>query len=309
MILKLSFRKRGVNALLLLSGGLDSILAAKTLMSQKIKVTPLCFKSCFFDEKLAKKSAKTLDLKLKVCDITREHLKILRRPRFGYGKGLNPCIDCHLLMIKRAKEIMKKEKFDILATGEVLGERPFSQNKIAFKLIEKKVALENKILRPLSAKLLPETIYEKKGQVDREKLFAFQGKSRRPQIALSRKYKIKGFPTPAGGCALTDPEYVKKLKILFEKCPNFDANDCQILKRGRIFWKNKSLIVVGRNKDENELLEKMKKRQDIILEPENFPGPTVLIRGFRQKVKRETLEKAEKLLLKYSKRFLKIIGY
>lgn len=289
-------------ALLLFSGGLDSILATKVLREQGVKVTPVCFRSFFFDCDLARRSAKQLNLTLKVVDISKEHLKIVKTPRFGYGKGLNPCIDCHLAMVKKAKEIFEKRKFDILVTGEVLGERPFSQRKKILKLIEKKASLENNILRPLSAKLLPETIYEKEGLVEREKFFSIRGKSRKSQMKLAKKFKIREFPSPAGGCILTDPQYAKRLKFLLEKIPDFDGEDARLLKKGRIFWYGKFLIIIGRNEKENGEIKKMKKEKDIMLEPENFPGPTVLIRGFKRKIQREQIVRATELLLHYTKK-------
>ncbi|MBZ9578704.1 tRNA 4-thiouridine(8) synthase ThiI [Patescibacteria group bacterium] len=291
-----------IKALLLFSGGLDSILAAKVLERQKIKVFPICFESYFFGCNLAKKSAKNLGLRLKIIDFSKEHLKIVKSPKYGYGKTFNPCIDCHLLMIKGAKKFLGKQKFDILATGEVLGERPFSQRKEIFKLIEKRANLENKILRPLSIKLLPETIYEKKNLIDRKKLFSIRGKSRKPQINLAKKFKIKEFPTPAGGCILTDRQYSERLKTLFKRIPDFNGSDTKILRKGRVFWKKNFLIVVGRNEKENKELKKSQDKDDLILEPENFPGPTVLIRGFRKKIKEDTIMKANELLLNYSKK-------
>lgn len=228
-------------ALLLFSGGLDSILTAKILLAQKIKVTPLCFKSYFFDWELAKKSVKRLRLKLKVLDFSKEHLKIVKKPKYGHGKGMNPCIDCHFLMIKKAKEIMKKEKYDFIATGEVLGQRPFSQNKKIFQLIERRTNLKGLILRPLSAKLLPKTLAEERRIIKREKLFNFQGKSRTPQLLLAKKLKIKKFPSPAGGCILTDFDYSKKLRALFKNNPKTKGQDVELLRRGRVFWKNNFL--------------------------------------------------------------------
>lgn len=298
--------------LLLFSGGLDSILAAKILEKQKIKVFPVCFKSFFFDCGVAKKSAKKLNLKLKIIDFSKEHLRIVKNPQFGYGKNFNPCIDCHLLMIKKAKGIIKKGKFDFLVTGEVLGERPFSQRKEILEMIEKKAGLEGLILRPLSAKLLKETIPEKEGWIKRERLFAIRGKSRKPQITLAKKFKIKEFPTPAGGCILTDSHYSEKLKTLFKKIPDFDGSDARILRKGRIFWptfakasagkQRNFLIVVGRNEKESKELKKFKNREDLILEPENFPGPTVLIRGFGKRIKERIIMKAIEFLLNYSKK-------
>lgn len=293
---------------LLFSGGLDSILAAKILEKQKIKVIPLCFKSYFFNCEIAKKSAENLGLKLKVVDISEKHLKIIKNPQYGRGKNMNPCIDCHLLMLKEVKKITEKKSKKnlsnnyLIATGDVLGERPFSQSEKALFQMEKEAKLEGKILRPLSAKLLPPTVYEKKGLVNREKLFGIFGKSRKTQFNLVKKFKIKEFPTPAGGCILTDFEYSKKLKELFLKVSTCDGNDCQLLGKGRVFWLNKTLIVVARNEKECKALKKLKKEKDMILEPKNFPGPTILIRKFNGKLTEKEIKKGIEFLLNYSKK-------
>ncbi|MDI6602849.1 MAG: tRNA 4-thiouridine(8) synthase ThiI [Patescibacteria group bacterium] len=296
-----------IKCLLLFSGGLDSILAAKILEKQKIKIIPICFQSYFFNCNLAKRSAKSLGLKLKVVDFSKEHLQIVKSPKYGRGKGMNPCLDCRLLMLKTAKQFAKlrRNKFNLLATGEVLGERPFSQNINALKLIEKEANLKGLILRPLSAKVLPETIYEKKGIVKREQLFNISGKSRKSQLSLVKKFKIKEFPQPASGCILTDSEYSKKLRELFRKVPDCNGNDCQILRKGRVFWQGKVLFIVARNEKECYELKKLGKKKDLILEPKNFPGPTVLIRSFSRKMEKNILEKARNLLLKYSKKIPK----
>lgn len=142
-------------------------------------MTPICFESYFFNCQKSKISSRNLGLKLRVIDFAREHLEIIKSPKYGRGKGMNPCIDCHLLMLKKTKEIMEKEGHEFIATGEVLGERPFSQNIRALRLIEKEVNLKGLILRPLSARVLSETIPEEKGWVKREELFAISGKSRK----------------------------------------------------------------------------------------------------------------------------------
>jgi len=289
-------------ALLLFSGGLDSLLVAKILMEQKIKVVPVCFKSLFFDCSLAQKTIKNLGLKLKIVDISQKHLKIIKKPKRSVGKGMNPCIDCHLFMLKTAKEIMIKDGYDFLATGEVLNERPFSQNRNIFALAEKELNLEGLILRPLSAKLLPTTIPEKKGLVKRAKLFGISGKSRKPQIALAKKFKIKDFPNPAGGCILTDADYAKRLKDLFSKIPNCDGLDCLILRSGRIVWNDKIMLVIGREEKDNQQILKLKKPNDVVLEPDNFAGPTVLIRGFGKKINEKLIKVGVELLLAYSKK-------
>jgi len=205
-------------------------------------------------------------------------------------------------MIKTAKEIMIRDGYDFLVTGEVLNERPFSQNRNIFTLAEKELGLEGLILRPLSAKLLPITIPEKKGLVKRDKLFGINGKSRKIQIALTKKFKIKDFPNPAGGCILTEADYAKKLKSLFNKIPDCDGSDCLILRNGRIVWDKKIMTVIGRSERDNKRILKLKKSGDVILEPDNFAGPTVLIRGFGKGIAKATINKAVELLLNYSKK-------
>jgi len=278
------------------------MLVAKVLSEQDIKVIPVCFESFFFNCSLAKKSALNLGLKLKVVDLSKEHLKTVKSPKHGQGKGINPCVDCHVLMIKKAREIMLKEKYDFLATGEVLSERPFSQNRTVFNLAEKELGLSGLILRPLSAQLLPETMPEQKKWVKREKLFGISGKSRKPQIALAKRFGIKDFPSPAGGCILTDVKYSLKLKELLKKKPGCDGLDCQILRKGRVFWQDEFLFVVGREEKDNKEILKLRKPQDVVLEPDNFAGPTVLVRGFGKKINKEIINKANDLLLKYSKK-------
>jgi len=296
--------------LLLFSGGLDSILAAKILMEQKISIAGLTFKSCFFGEKQAKEAALQLNsgqveekgrFKLKVVDISKEHLKIVKKPKYGYGKNMNPCIDCHLLMLKEARKIMGKERFDFVSTGEVLGERPMSQNKNILRLLEKESGLKGRLLRPLSAKLLEPTISEKEGQVNREKLFSISGRQRKKQFDLAKSFRIKKYPTPSGGCCLTYKEFSKKLEELFKKWPNANCKDIEILDNGRVFWEKDSLIVVGRDEKDNKEIKKLKQKDDLIIEPKKIPGPTTLIRGLNKKTPETIIERAKELTKKYSK--------
>ena len=186
--------KSRIKALVLFSGGLDSILAVKILQLQGIDVTGLTFVSYFFNNQSAKKAASKLKIKLKTVNFSEEHLKMVKKPKHGYGKSLNPCIDCHLMMLRKAKEIMNspgsREKYDFVATGEVLGERPMSQNKKALDLIEKESGLKGFLLRPLSAKLLQPTILEKKRKIKRAELLDICGRSRKKQIALAKAFKI-----------------------------------------------------------------------------------------------------------------------
>lgn len=291
-----------IRALMLFSGGLDSILAVKILQKQDIKVTGLCFVSYFFKDDLAKKAAKQLKIKLKIIDFSDEHLAMVKNPDYGYGKAINPCIDCHILMLRKAKEI--SEKFDFMATGEVLGERPMSQNKQSLELIAKQSGLKDYLLRPLSAKLLAPTIPEKNGLVDRSKLLDISGRSRKKQLALAKKWRIKEYPSPAGGCLLTDQQFAGRIRELFAKWPDCQGNEVQLLKLGRHFWvKNvkDNKIIVGRNEKENKEIKKLAQKGDLLIESKDFPGPTILIRG-RAKLSKESLIRAKELMIRYSKR-------
>lgn len=295
-------KKKFLKCLFLFSGGLDSILGVEVLRIQKnIKIVGLTFKSIFFDETLAKKMAKKISLPLKIVDISSSLLKIVKKPKYGYGKGMNPCLDCRILMLKKAKEILKKEKFDFVASGEVLGERPMTQNKFALNFVEKKSSLKGILLRPLSAKLLEETIFEKKGLIKRELLLDLSGRSRKSQIFLAKKFNLKDYPTPSGGCILTDLNFSKKLKELLKIYPKAKENDIKLLKLGRHFWEKKVKIVVGRNEKENKILKKLAKKGDFLIEMKNYPGPLTLLRNYQKtKISSEVLKKAKKLTQYYS---------
>jgi len=285
-----------IKALVLLSGGLDSMLAAKVLMEQGIKVQGLTLKSYFFGAGKAKKAAKELGIKLKVIDFSKEHLEMLKNPEHGYGKNMNPCIDCHLLMFKRASQI---KGFDFVATGEVLGERPMSQNRGALELIEKESGLSGYLLRPLSAKLLKETEVEKQGLVDRSKLLDISGRSRKKQMEFAKKWGINEYPAPAGGCLLTDPEFSRRLKDLLDKNSKADENDIELLKIGRHFWEGDVKIIVGRNHEENLKIKGLRENNDILVELKDFQGPTTLIRN-HEAISEKVIEKAKELTKFYS---------
>ena len=328
--------RKVIKALVLFSGGLDSMLAVKILKKQGIRVTGLTFKSYFFDADLAKKAAKHLKIPLKIIDFSKEHLKMVKSPKYGYGKSMNPCIDCHILMLKKAKDYYPpaalrtppshpkrvKQKVDFIATGEVLGERPMSQNKKALELIKKESSLKGYLLRPLSAQLLEPTIPEKKGLINRKNLLDISGRSRKRQKALAKKYKIwvvsAWHPTPAGGCLLTDLEFGKRLKELFETYHQCNGNDIELLKLGRHFslpsaargtkeeaedWVK---IIVGRNETENKEIEKLAKPSDILIEMKNYPGPLTLVRNYDKTSRdgfsgssQKVLEEAKKLTQYY----------
>ncbi|MBD3244632.1 MAG: DUF814 domain-containing protein [Candidatus Moranbacteria bacterium] len=295
--------KKRSKILLLFSGGLDSIIAAKILEKAGAKVKGITFSSVFFDAEKALRNAKKINLKIISKDISQKHLKIVKKPKYGWGKNLNPCIDCHALMLKEAQKTAQKNSFDGLATGEVLGQRPFSQNLQALKIIEKQTGLENEILRPLSAKVLEKTVLEKKGSIEREKLLNIVGRSRKIQLQLARKFKITDYPTPSGGCILTDPEFSKKAKKLLKINPKAQIKDFTLIKQGRLFSKNKSLIIVGRNQQENKTIENQAIKDDILLELKIIPGPLALIRTFQKTPtdeKRKIIEYCKQKILTYS---------
>ncbi len=283
-----------VKALVLLSGGLDSMLAVKILQEQGIEVTGIVFTSNFYNAERAKKAAKQINIPLKIVDISTEMLDLVKNPPSGHGKNLNPCIDCHALMIKKASEILKKENYQIITTGETLGQRPFSQNKQSLFRVAKLSGTD--ILRPLSAKLLPITKYEKKGLVNRDKLLDIEGRNREKQMELAKKFNIQEYFGPGGGCILTEPDWSRKLSKMLSNWPKCDIDDVELLKHGRSFWvdlqvglifKKKSpvLIIIGRDKKDNEQLEKMVKKNDIIIEPIDISGPTTLVRVKNKKLK------------------------
>ncbi|MBL7206233.1 MAG: tRNA 4-thiouridine(8) synthase ThiI [Candidatus Aenigmarchaeota archaeon] len=292
-------------ALILLSGGLDSRLACKILEEQlgKENIEAMFFVlpfggGCCSDRFCVTRFAQRHGITLNIVDCTKgrlfkEYINILRKPKFSRGTALNPCIDCHLFMLKKAKKHLKGNQ--VIVTGEVLGERPLSQNKGALSLIEREAGVE--VLRPLSAKLLPETSAEKDGLIDREKLFDIRGRQRKNQIALAKKYKID-YPHPAGGCLLCEREYCKKLKQVLNK-KTLVYNDIRLLSIGRHF--EKSQIILGKNKKENDMLETEK---GIKIIPKQ-PGPTALVRHDLEKNKENLIKKAELLIQRYSKHTIK----
>ncbi|MDA3815439.1 MAG: tRNA 4-thiouridine(8) synthase ThiI, partial [Patescibacteria group bacterium] len=245
------------------------------------------------------------NIKLITRNISEIHWDITKSPHFGHGKNLNPCIDCHALMFREAWRIKNEIGIDILATGEVLGQRPFSQNKQAFGKIEKHIEMEGRILRPLSGKILPKTIYEDELSVDREQLEDIQGRSRKKQLQLAKNFGVDYFPTPAGGCCLTEKDFSEKLQKLMNFCENPLESDFSLLKLGRHFWEDVESkmvhFVVGRNKEENEKITSLREKSDLIVEKDDGKGPTVLIRGFNDKSKDLVIEKAQEIIWEYSK--------
>ena len=267
-----------VKAIALLSGGLDSILAVKLILEQGIEVEGVTFETPFFSARKARSMAKKVGLPLVIIDITEEHLEMLKAPRYGYGKNMNPCIDCHILMLKIAGKRMEETGADFVFTGEVLGQRPMSQGRQSLDLVAKRSGYQEYILRPLSAKLLPETKPEIESKVDRQKLLDLQGRSRKRQIEMARCYGITDYSTPAGGCLLTDPMFSKRLKDLFKHHRDFRIRDIELLKFGRHFRiNNTTRVIVGRNSLDNEAIQRFYEEGDILIHMTHFPGPTAIV--------------------------------
>jgi tRNA U34 2-thiouridine synthase MnmA/TrmU len=276
-----------VKALGLLSGGLDSILATEMIQRQGIQVTAFNVKSPFC---LCKKggcaavdAAKQLNVPLKVVVARNDYLKMLRNPKHGYGRNMNPCVDCRIFLFKKAKKYAKEIGASFIFTGEVLDERPMSQHYPAMKLIEKEAGLKGKVLRPLSARLLPETEAEKQGFVDRAKLLDIQGRSRKPQFKLAEEFNIKDFPCPAGGCLLTYKEYANKLRDLFAHKKRVSMADVTLLQVGRHFRFGENKIIVGRNESENKVLTARKTKNEYYFELPDVVGPITLLQGPKTK--------------------------
>lgn len=289
-------KNKRVLALGVVSGGLDSLLATILLLKQGIKISWINFTSPFFNNsERCKKFAKEFGIRLRVVDLEKNYLKMLLNPKYGYGKAMNPCIDCHIMMLKEAKKYANKIRADFIFTGEVLDERPFSQNRKALKIIEKEAGLEGKILRPLSAKLLPITEAEDSGLVDREKLLGIKGRKRSFQISLAKEFGIKDYPHPSGGCVLTEKEFGAKLEDLLRyKRKGISKEDINLIKIGRHFRFEKWKIIVGRNEEENKILEKKK---GIKLYVPNYGSPITLIEN---KACKEAIIKAAQITARYS---------
>jgi tRNA-specific 2-thiouridylase len=269
-------------AVALFSGGLDSTLAILVMLRQDIKVTAITFLNHFgcdtSDRSSCSKNpfsaSEQFGFDVKLSHLSERFLEIVKRPKYGHGKNMNPCIDCRILMLREARQLMQMTGSDFIITGEVLGQRPMSQRKNSFPMIDKEANLKGYILRPLSAKLLNITIPEEKGLVDREALHDFSGRSRKPQIALAKEFGLTDYPAPAGGCLLTEPNYSYRLQELLyhKKDPGF--RDINLLRIGRHFrFSPDCKIIVGRNKSENEVLLSMTDKDDHILRVEGYGSP------------------------------------
>ena len=283
----------------MISGGLDSILAAKLIKDQGIEVIGLCFKSYFFGPESAIKMTKQIDVPLEVIDFSEEHLTMAKNPKHGRGKNMNPCIDCHAMMMNYAGKLLDKYNADFIITGEVLNQRPMSQNRSALDVVKKESGFSDKILRPLCAKNLTPTKMELDGLVDREKLLDISGRSRKVQMELAEKWGIVDYPSPAGGCKLTEPNFSRRLRDLFEHNEKASETEIQLLKYGRhMRVSNDAKIISTRTGEEVEAVKRYLTVNDYIFLAENFKGSMVIVVG---NPKEEDIEFAARVTGRYCK--------
>jgi tRNA U34 2-thiouridine synthase MnmA/TrmU len=296
----MNFKERKVRALGLCSGGLDSMLAGLVLREQGVDVEWVTFETPFFNAAKARKASKATGIPLTVRPIFNVYLKMLKDPAAGYGKYMNPCMDCHALMFKLAGELMQQKKFDFLFSGEVLGQRPMSQNKSSLGYVEKHSGFKGYIVRPLSARNLPQTIPEREGLVDRDRLLDISGRGRSRQISLAEKFGITDYPAPAGGCLLTDKNFSKRLRDLFKHQDGCTEEELHLLKHGRHFRLNPNAkLIVGRTERDNEKIIKYHNpTTDTVLDVKDYPSPIALVpRG----AKKDIIQLAAAICTGYSK--------
>ena len=251
------------------------------------------------NQRFYKKAVEGLGIPLTVLNVSEEYLEIVKHPKHGYGRNMNPCIDCRIFMLKKTKAYMETSGASFIITGEVLGQRPMSQRRDAMRLIEKEAGLEGFIVRPLSAKFLPATIPEERGWVDRERFLNISGRSRKPQIKMAKQFGIHDYPCPAGGCLLTDPGFARRMRDLMAHDPDFALNDVHLLKIGRHFRLSPSIkLVVGRHEDDNQKIQAFSQDGDLLMKVLGTPGPLSLLRGGSGN---EEIEKAAAITVRYGK--------
>jgi len=291
-------------AVALLSGGLDSTLAIKLMLDQGVEVHALNFLTVFCNctskgcKHQATKVAEEFSVPIKVMNITKEYMEVVKNPKYPRGRNMNPCIDCRIFTFKKAKEFMKEIGASFIITGEVTGQRPMSQRKQAILTIEKESGLEGLIVRPLSAKFFEPTLPEKSGTIDRDKLLDIDGRRRTRQIALAKDFGINDYPCPAGGCLLTDKCFSERLKDLLKYNAGYDISDLHLLKIGRHFKISDELrFLVGRDEQDNAKLVSFSKAGDYIFDILDIPSAVGLAKG---KVTGNDIEKMASILARYS---------
>jgi len=287
-----------ITALGLYSGGLDSLLACRIMASLSVRVIALKFITPFFDDHLRSAEMayresvrKKYGLDVRLVDLSAGYIELLRNPKHGYGKHFNPCVDCKIFMLRKARELMRLHQASFLFTGEVLGQRPMSQRRDTLRVIERDSGCEDILLRPLCAKRLPVTKPEREGLVDREKLYGLTGRGRRNQIELAARFGITDYPSPAGGCLLTDPNLGTRIEkfydgtVLHRPGEEIQSEDIRLLLTGRQFRLPRGdWLILGRNKAENDRIEQLAGRGDWLLKMSDRPGPIALLRWAKQNI-------------------------
>ncbi len=280
------------------------MLAIRIMQEQGVEVEALNFKTVFTCcQDLSAQAARDLDVRLTVIGQEDDYLDLVKYPQFGRGKAANPCVDCRIYMFEMAKRFMEQSDSQFVVSGEVVGQRPMSQKRRDLDVISRHSHLEDLLLRPLSAKLLPPTKPERDGLVDREKLYDFQGRTRKGLIELAKQFGLKHIPTPSTGCSLTEPLFSKKVMDLVEIEPDSQRWDFELLNVGRHFRLDaRTKVVVGRNQQDNTQLEYMHKMEDAsstaLIEPHSFVGPAALLVG---PITDSSIEFAAGLIVRYSK--------
>ncbi len=306
-------KKEQIKAVGLLSGGLDSILAVRIMLAQGIEITALHFRTSFsYVERNraigrgapmpsdAERAAAMLGAPLEVIDVSDDYLPLVLHPRYGYGSGMNPCVDCRIFLLREAKAWMEDHDYHFVFTGEVVGQRPKSQMRPSLNTVERESGLRGYLLRPLSAKLLKPTMPEQRGWVDREKLHAISGRGRKAQIALAEQFGITDYPQPSGGCCyLIDQTYVRRLRdfLAYEGAEALTREQVQLLAMGRhLRLSSGRKVIVGRHERENEYLETCGVWGGLLTTVDH-PGPTTLVLG---EPAREEIELAARITAGYS---------
>ncbi|HTF57161.1 MAG TPA: hypothetical protein VK661_08005 [Planctomycetota bacterium] len=296
-------------AVALLSGGLDSMLAVRVMLDQGVPVTairfithfgcdPVSAGSCGHDVEPLMKLWGHLGLDVKMPHLGQDYIEMVKNPKHGRGRNMNPCVDCRIMMLGRAREFLDRHGAGFLITGEVLNQRPMSQTLHRFREIDRELGLEGLVVRPLSAKLLEPTRPELEGIVDRSRLLDISGRGRTRQYEMAKEYGIEKIPQPSGGCLLTDPGYSDRLRDLWDNDPDGGARDINLLRVGRHFRVSPDCkIIVGRNERENNMLESFADPEDVLVRVRDFVGPVTVIRGAHDE---EAVLKAARLTARYA---------
>jgi hypothetical protein len=282
-------------------------LACKVLQSQNLRPLGIHFVSPFFGrpDKIAAWQA-IYGLDILATDISEDFVRLITQgSQWGWGKHLNPCVDCKILMLQKAKEFLPKFHASFLATGEVLGQRPMSQRRDAMNTILREAGVRDLLIRPLSAKLMPPTTAEEQGLVDREQLLTIKGRGRKDQLRLAQEYQLPEVPTPAGGCLLTDPEHVKRFRPLLEHLNPPRTQDFQLATVGRQYWANSHWLVIGRNKADNDILAEMMTNGDLVFKLVSFPGPLALGRQIQTPWPETVIRDAARCMAQFSSKAVK----